>query len=804
MQTKLAESAKPKWTPSQFKGVSKRYGSLMEFDVPYDVEEHAAKLFPWKKEDLTPLEFTEKYGPFDTPLSLPKGTRITHTRRTGKGYEIKYERTDKFAEYLEQKKAQEGYEKTFEYHQKLKEYWANYTKIGTSWQKLEGGESRYWVTPEEFQKYYELDTTLPASAKIVAARKTDMGVKLQYYTPRGPPKTVTDWFGRAIISTDVPISGGPVGGVLGIGAIHSTILMGEATVGEFEEHILKKPTIRSELMTLEQLTVSYGLIVGTVLGLKFGPKIISEVRARLPTWFPGSTQHLELGPSTIGSVGEPVETYVSKPLSKLGGKGIRVVADVTENPIGALNDSLDDLIRQYTDKTYPTGHATLSPERFDLTKGGRTLLQGFPEEGVGYRSAKQLYHFYSAPGSKDYVTVYGGYIGIGSGYDEAAKIVVGGQPTALVTLNTKISSAFLKTVGESVDDYLARISTLSGQTGIAPETILRKSAERQFITPASYERFGQQLPGSLFVSQGKVGTFQIKELPKGLLGKIPVIRTLASKYTHITVVKGAYAPVEGFAPQIAKVLDVATYAETYGRIRSVPVTSVGSGAIFSQILRMTVGTSSIRSHVSSVSKSVGVSRILSLSRLSKSVSQIVSKPSKSIISQPSKVSKSISQIVSRPSSSLVSKPSELVSYLSTTSRLQQPSLSISKTIFKPSISLVSQPSQPVSYLSITSRPQQPPTSPPVTPPYTSLEITGLQRRSKRGPRFGAWFYRRHPIAKAQTIANLVTGRPRRRAKRKTGLQGFNQIRRVMRGSARRRPRKRRSLEDLARKLRRVI
>jgi len=106
----------------------------------------------------------------------------------------------------------------------------------------------------------------------------------------------------------------------------------------------------------------------------------------------------------------------------------------------------------------------------------------------------------------------------------------------------------------------------------------------------------------------------------------------------------------------------------------------------------------------------------------------------------------------------------------------------------------------------TPTPTPPPPPPPIiTPPYTPLEITGLQRRSKRGPRFGAWFYRRHPIAKAETVAKLAIGQPRRRTKRKAGLQGFNQIRRVMRGSARRRLRKRRnSLEDLARKLKAVI
>jgi len=78
------------WTQPQYKGVTKRYGGLDEPDIPYDIDATVREIqLGWRKESLTPQEFTEKYGPFDTPLGLPEGTRITHVRRTSRGYEMK-------------------------------------------------------------------------------------------------------------------------------------------------------------------------------------------------------------------------------------------------------------------------------------------------------------------------------------------------------------------------------------------------------------------------------------------------------------------------------------------------------------------------------------------------------------------------------------------------------------------------------------------------------------------------------------------------------------------------------------------
>jgi len=77
-------------------------------------------------------------------------------------------------------------------------------------------------------------------------------------------------------------------------------------------------------------------------------------------------------------------------------------------------------------------------------------------------------------------------------------------------------------------------------------------------TPAAYTRKGEQLPGSLFVSEGKVGTFQIKELPEGLLGKILILRTMFSEYTHFKVVTGRFEPVGIGARGNGKILDVLT------------------------------------------------------------------------------------------------------------------------------------------------------------------------------------------------------------------------------------------------------
>jgi hypothetical protein len=236
------------------------------------------------------------------------------------------------------------------------------------------------------------------------------------------------------------------------------------------------------------------------------------------------------------------------------------------------------MIKEYVGGSSPTAHATLNAGDFNLEAGGKTLLKGFPSEAGGYRSDAELFHFYSAPGADDFINVYGGYVGVGDGVSGSTKLNFGsGKPTVLATLETPISSDFLKIPSESDSAWLSRISGLSGKTGIAPETLGGQSMERQFVTPAAYNRGGVDLPGSLFVSKGGVRTYQIQQLPAGRLGEIPILRSMFSKYTNLRIVLGSYAPVEG-GNLTGSILDVGQYNKGYVASESIPVISVPSAA----------------------------------------------------------------------------------------------------------------------------------------------------------------------------------------------------------------------------------
>ncbi len=306
---------------------------------------------------------------------------------------------------------------------------------------------------------------------------------------------------------------------------------------------------------------------GASVAVELGGKAVNAIRPKLPKRL-GGVERLTEGPEVIGKTGKPVKTYVSEnPLDELGGRRLEVVADVTKNPVGFGDVTTESLLDDYINRNVPTGHATLNPEGFDLQAGGKTVIKGIPSEAAGFRSEKELFHFYSAPGDEEFVTVYGGYAGIGKGYSETPKIVFGGKSAALVTTETPVSSQFLRQAGENIDDYLTRTSMLSGKTGIAQETLLGKSAERQLITPTKYTRQGVELPGSVYVSEGKVATFQIQQKPTGRLGNVPVVRSLLSDYTNITVYKGSYAPVAN-ASAATKALNVQTYGASYGKVAS--------------------------------------------------------------------------------------------------------------------------------------------------------------------------------------------------------------------------------------------
>lgn len=310
--------------------------------------------------------------------------------------------------------------------------------------------------------------------------------------------------------------------------------------------------------------------------------LISETRTRLPTKVPGAAQSIGLTETTIGKAGTSVEVYTSKPIETLGQRNLRIVADVTENPVGTRGVTTRSLIKEYSGQMVPTAHATLSPQSFNLKVGGATVLQGFPSEGAGFRASQQLYHFYSAPGSPSSVTAYGGYMGIGRTYGETPKLSIGGRATLLTTLETEISPQFQKMPAESMDTYLTRTSRLAGQTGIAQETLLGASAERQFVTTAQYERFGEMLVGSTYTVKGKVGTFQIRQLPAGRISEIPVLRTMLSKYTTVDVYVGEYGPASAsISGMSSRSVNVSEYAKIMSRgVLSIPSGSVASAKVF--------------------------------------------------------------------------------------------------------------------------------------------------------------------------------------------------------------------------------
>ena len=461
--------------------------------------------------------------------------------------------------------------------------------------------------------------------------------------------------------------------------------------------------------------ILYGatLAAGASVGVELGLKTLSYVRGKLPPRIGGYRRLVE-GPEAIGKSGEPVKTYVSdSPLDELGGRRLEVVADVTKNPVG-YHYSLNDMVDDYVNQALPTGHATLSPESFNLSVGGKTVLKGIPSESAGFRASKELFHFYSAPGDDELVTIYGGYVGVGRGYSETPKIVFGGKPTALVTTKTVVSPEFLRQAGESLDDYLARVSLISGKTGIAPETLIGASVERQLITPAQYERLGVKLPGSMFVSEGKVGTFQVVQKPEGIAGKIPIVKDLLADYTNITVYKGSFAPTTE-ADALAKTLNVQSYGASYGKTVSLP-SLTGSPSTLPLIVYSKPSTSKASSSVTST-----------LREIEKSVA---SQSQSSIPSMPSLPS--VPSMPSFPSEPPSSPPSEPPSYPPSKPPYSPPS---SPPISPPSFPSDFLPKPPKDFpakFKLTKYGRTPRAYPIKTAKEMEKELFGKRRRSKRG------------------------------------------------------------------------
>jgi len=427
---------------------------------------------------------------------------------------------------------------------------------------------------------------------------------------------------------------------------------------------------------------------------------ISELRAKLPRWL-GGVERLELGETTTGKIGQELDTYVStEGIEELGGKKLRVVPDVSEKVVGFEGVTTESIVGEYTGKHIATAHATLSTTEFDLEVGGKTLLEGIPSESAGFRKAKELYPFYSAPSGPDDVTIYGGYAGIGEGIsDQPVKIKFGGKATALVTLDTEVSPNFLKQFGESADEYLDRVTRLAGKTGVSPETVLGLSPERQVSTTTSYLRGGEQLVGTQFVSEGKIGTFQIKQTGKGLLS-LP-------KYTNVEVVVGKFEAPDINLP--SKSINLVDYGGSYGKtIISSPPTIIIPPKI------------SVPKFPTSTTKTTQPQTMESINKKLDAVNEVISKsfssdktsvPSIEPVSLPSMVSKSsLPNVISKSAIPSVPsyKPPSFPSYRLPTSLPSEYSQVISSASLPSSPSEASIPSIP-SYpkTSIPSHPREP-------------------------------------------------------------------------------------------------
>lgn len=388
---------------------------------------------------------------------------------------------------------------------------------------------------------------------------------------------------------------------------------------------------------------------------------------------------LSEGPKAVSIGGNEVATYVSKPNEGLGGRQLRVIQSITVDPINPkLGVTRESMIGDYVGKTVPTSHATLEGGAFNTKVGGETLLKGFPEKAQSGRTL----HFYSAPGSDQYVTTYGGYMGIGDNVSGSIPQIKTGRATILSTLETRVDPTLIRQPTESPEQFIARFGQASGKTGVGIETQLgvgTGAMERQLVTPSSYLENGKQLPGSLYVSEGKVGTFQIRQYSESsIFGKpvkdIPVIRDLTSKVTTFDVVKGRYEAVTTKPTETISTTEVNTRPT---RIVSDSVVSVPSSAMVQPI-----GASSYQQpSVSSIS-SVPSNPSSSMPTFISSEPSISSQPSFSSqpYSSPSKPSVEFSNtFISEPSKQ---KPSDYPSISDTSIPYE---LSTSSTPSLPSV-----------------------------------------------------------------------------------------------------------------------
>jgi hypothetical protein len=549
-----------------------------------------------------------------------------------------------------------------------------------------------------------------------------------------------------------------------------------------------------------------GAALGAIFsfGLDIGGRAINATRASIPERFPGSVERMTEVAPTVGKMGELEANFVSTPQEKLGGDIFRIHAGVTENP-----QPVEVYESEYAGKEVPTGHSTLAPGSFKLGKGGTTLLEG-GEATVGVNREPLFYSapgmastepytgpvlsledYYNAvktqvlgPGSRGIITppgepgevlTYGGYIGVGEGYSgEAPRLSMGGKATVLATQSTFIEPEV------SLE--------ASGQSGLAPEDVATRGTglprERQVVTTTSYEREGEQLPGTLYRSAGKVGAFQVKEPYSGFgsetINRIPLVRDLAARYTNVDLYKGTFLPVPDAGEKGAVEPDTAI-RESEAAV-SIPSESISSGAALGALgsLASTRSSPSIVSEVSTPSEPAMASEPSMVSAPSAaSVSSVPSFPSvPSVSSAPSLPSiPSATSVPSRPSVPSVPSNPDIPSYPSVPSVPSVPSA--------PSV-----PSMPsVPYYPLTpSTPSIPsyPRAPPYPPSVPFFIVSGPSKRLKRKEKHKFEFGRlEYPVAE-----NLLNPLPPR-AKLPATFEGdYKMSKGVLKGfSVRRRRRK---------------
>jgi hypothetical protein len=391
--------------------------------------------------------------------------------------------------------------------------------------------------------------------------------------------------------------------------------------------------------------LSESAAIGGAFGA-FGPGLFGSVRTGLGLGgvkleeVPSAVVKEELGYTAKG--GETPRVYESEPIGKLGGRSLEVIGDVTVNPA-----PVEVLESQLVGKgPVELAHATLKP--FYEAKG-ETLLTGASEMGRGFRQSAESLGLYFAPSdTPSVIRIYGGYIGVGEGYSgEVPKIIFGGKPS-VIAVEESITGEFAPRLGESPLDVTRRTfgGEYSGKVGLPVENYFGASEERQAVTPTAFEsRAGVSYPGTILRTLGVTQGFYVQEMPEGLLGSIPGLRSVLARYTFAKLTLGELEPV-GPSPTSMK-----TIPSGYNTSRS--TFSARSMLISSGFLSQYSGMLSSAPSVSVLSVS---SRTGSPSASRSSMSSALSKPSVSELSISSGFSSVFSSLVSISSSPPSSPP----------------------------------------------------------------------------------------------------------------------------------------------------